>query len=283
MVEKLMSQDINMNICERVREKKESYRRYNFEQLEEEAFATFFDLAQEYTTLHSIYQICTAVPKEFFSLESRLYVISPKKSQLEKVCTSEEGLIPPEKRYEFSVTISDCAYETDDTWVFPIRGNKALTQWMPFLGRSSILGMFEIYPKQRVDARKQFFLEKFTNRIGYNLHQRMLSEQNIDHIKFINQLVSDIEHNVISPNMYYKLFIIRFKKNLAAYMKIQQQLHDILIFLQNQESPLAKQLTDVFETLRGNNEMLDEEGRALSKHYEHTSLFLETLLRRDHF
>ena len=32
-------------IALRVREKKESYRRYNFERLQEEAFATFFDLA----------------------------------------------------------------------------------------------------------------------------------------------------------------------------------------------------------------------------------------------
>jgi signal transduction histidine kinase len=31
------------------------------------------------------------------------------------------------------------------------------------------------------------------------------------------------------------------------------------------------------------SDSLDEEARALAKHYEHTSLFLETLLRRDHF
>jgi signal transduction histidine kinase len=279
----LMSRNIDPGICERVTEKKESYRRYKFKHLEEEAFATFFDLAQEYTTLDCIYQICVAVPKKFFELESRLYVVSPKRSQLEMVCTSEEGLTPPEKRDELSVTLSETTYETEGTRVFPIRGNKALTQWIPFLGQSSILGMFEIYPKESVDARKQFFLEKFTNRIGYNLHQKMLSQQNIDHIKFINQLVTDIEHNVISPNMYYRLFLIRFRKNLATYVKIQQELRDLILFRQDQDSLLSSQLTEIFELLRQTNEKVEEEGKALAKHYQHTSLFLETLLRRDHF
>ena len=32
-------------------------------------------------------------------------------------------------------------------WIFPIRGNQALTKWIPFLDQSQILGLFEIYPK----------------------------------------------------------------------------------------------------------------------------------------
>ena len=95
------------NIHERVREKKESYRRYNFERLQEEAFATFFDLAQEYTTIDYLYQICVAVPKEFFGLESRLYVIDPKTSRLEKVCSSETGSIPVEERSHFDLRLAE--------------------------------------------------------------------------------------------------------------------------------------------------------------------------------
>jgi signal transduction histidine kinase len=270
-------------IYSRVREKKDSYRRYNFERLQEEAFATFFDLAQEYTSVDSLYQICVAVPKEFFGLESRLYVIQPKTSHLEMTCTSEEGLIPAEKRTEISVRLAEAPYETDNTRIFPIRGNQALTQWIPFLGQSRILGMFEIYPKNRVDSKENFFFEKFTNRIGYNLHQKMLIQQHIGHIKFINQLVSDIEHNVISPNLYYKLFILRLKKSLGAYTQIQQEIRDMLLFLRDQDSSLVDQLCEIYNGLRENNQGLEEESKALTKHYEHTSLFLETLFRRDHF
>jgi len=270
-------------IYERVREKKESYRRYNFERLQEEAFATFFDLAQEYTNLDNFYQICVAVPKEFFGLESRLYVIHPKTSQLERVCTSEEGLVTPEERLKAGVDITELPIETAETWLFPIRGNQALTQWISFLNQTRILGTFEIYPKEEVDAKKHFFLEKYTNRIGYNLHQKLLIQQNIDHIKFINQLVSDIEHNVISPNMYYKLFLLRLKKSLSTYNWVQDQLREMIPQLQERSREFSRELGKIYQTLRQNNQTLGEEWKALSKHYEHTSLFLETLLRREHF
>ena len=173
------------NIHERVREKKDSYKRYNFERLQEEAFAAFFDLAQEYTTVDYLYQISVAVPKEFFELESELYVIDPKTSRLEKVCSSETGLIPVEERSLSPLRLADSPYETEDLLVFPIPGNKALTKWIPFLDQNQILGLFGIYPKGKVDEKGHFFLEKLTNRIGYNLHQKLLIQQNINHIKFM--------------------------------------------------------------------------------------------------
>lgn len=278
-----MSQLLMARVYERVREKKESYRRYNFERLQEEAFATFFDLAQEYTTIDYLYQISVAVPKEFFGLESRLYVIDPRTSRLERVCSTETGLIPAEERAPFDLPLTESSYETEEAWILPIRGNQALTKWIPFLDQCQILGLFEIYPKEKVDEKEHFFLEKLTNRIGYNLHQKLLIQHNIDHIKFINQLVSDIEHNVITPNLYYRLFLRRLKKLVAEFDRIQGQVRDFILFLQNGNKALSKELCEVYHALHQSNEQLNEEARAFSKHYEHTSLFLETLLRRDHF
>jgi len=269
-------------IDRRVREKKESYRLYNFERSQEEAFATFFDLAQEFNTIESLYQICVTVPKEFFGLESRLYIIDAKRSQLELVCTSKRGLVAPEERRNHKAIMVEHAVETAESWFFPVRGNQALGNMLPFLGQSSVLGVFEIHPKKGVDERKQFFLEKFTNRIGYNLHQKLLVQQNINHIKFINQLVSDIEHNVITPNLYYKLFLIRLKKMIANYDKIENLTRKII------EDPVvcdavAQSLQNASEILHETNNGLRTEYSALYKHYEHTSLFLETLFRKDHF
>jgi signal transduction histidine kinase len=278
-----MAVPMMLSIHERVREKKESYKRYNFERLQEEAFAVFFDLAQEYTTVDYLYQISVAVPKEFFELESELYVIDPKTSRLEKVCSSQTGLIPVEERSLSTLRLADSPYETEDRLVFPIPGNKALTKWIPFLDQSQILGLFGIYPKGKVDEKGHFFLEKFTNRIGYNLHQKLLIQQNINHIKFINQLVSDIEHNVISPNLYYKLFLIRLKKLISEYDRIEGEMRDLIRFLQNGNKALSQELCEIYHAVTQTSDSLDEEARALAKHYEHTSLFLETLLRRDHF
>lgn len=278
-----MQYDAQLDIYQRAREKKQSYERYNFQRLQEEAFATFFDLAQEYTNIEYLFQICVAVPKVFFDFESRLYVINPKTSRLEKICTSEWGLIPEKDRVLSSVGLCEQPCETADTWIFPIRGNEALTQWIPFHSHGGILGMFEIYPKQKVDAQEHFFFEKFTNRIGYNLHQKLLIEQNIHHIKFINQLVADIEHNVISPNLYYKLFLIQLNKMLNSYQQIQQQLQHITSSSEQDSTTALKSIARLCRELAKNNEKLEDEAKALTKHYEHTSLFLETLMRRDHF
>ena len=113
-----------------------------------------------------------------------------------------------------------------------------------------------------MDEKEHFFLEKFTNRIGYNLHQKLLIQQNINHIKFINQLVSDIEHNVISPNLYYKLFLLRLKKLISEYNRIQGQIRDLIRFLQNGNKALSKELCEIYHALSQNSDNLDEEARA---------------------
>jgi len=65
---------------------------------------------------------------------------------------------------------------------------------------------------KRMTAHKYLFYQKYANRIGYNMHNKIVFNQNIEHIRFINQLVADIEHNVITPNIYYKAFILHMRK-----------------------------------------------------------------------
>ncbi len=277
------TQELAGCIYQRVRAKKESYKRYNFERSQEEAFATFFDLAQEFTSLESLYLICVAVPKDFFELESRLYILNPKRSALELVCTSKRGLIPPAERNDHGMVLIEEPKTNRDSWLFPIRGNRALANALPFLGQNHLLGLLEIRPKRKVTKRKHFFLEKFTNRIGYNLHQKLLVQQNIDHIKFINQLVSDIEHNVITPNLYYKLFLIRLKRMISSFGDITTLIDGILDESAMPNGDIRESLQNAAEMLKTVNHGLQTEYSALSKHYQHTSLFLETLFRKDHF
>ncbi len=290
-------------IFQKVEQKKEAYRKYNFERLKEEAFATFFDLAQEFTFLEHLYMVSVAVPKIFFDVDSELYIIDPKTKKLEKVCSSKEGLIAKPNRVsdqkisslealikeiaekEVS-TIQESRYQIEKDWAFIIRGNIALTQWVSFSGIKGILGVFLVsFPKEPASLQEElFFFEKFANRIGYNLHQKLLIQQNLDYIKFINQLVADIEHNVISPNLYYKLYIKRLKKNFESYQSIQKRIRDLIIFSQEQaEEAITQELCNVYYDLSNLNEIMAEEADALEKHYNHTSLFLETLFRREHF
>lgn len=299
-------------IIHKVEKKKEDYKRYNFERLKEEAFATFFDLAQESTSLEHLYLVSVAVPKVFLKIESILYVPNQKTNRLEKVCTSWEGLREKgDSSTERSVSEDNADLEflekllqqTDDVqaepihgpialkekWAFPIRGNQALKQWVSFSGIKGIFGfLVSIFPPNTLSERNiqedLFFLEKFANRIGYNLHQKLLIQQNLNHLKFINQLVADIEHNVISPNLYYMLYIKRLKKLLEAYRSVQKRLRDLTLFLSPEESKMTSQeITSIHNELSRITDQMEEEAINLEKHYTHMSLFLESLFRKEHF
>jgi signal transduction histidine kinase len=279
----MMRDDQNLNIHQRVVEKKEAYQRYNFERIQEEALSTFFDLAQEHSSIEALYQICVAVPKVFFDVESNIYIVNPKSFRAEKVYSSENGMATTNDQSVSPIEVSEESYETENSWVFSIHGNLALKPWLRIYGQTSVLGMFEIFPKDRIDNKGHFFFSKYTNRIGYNLHLKLLMKQNMEHIKFINQLVSDIEHNVISPNLYYKLAIRRMTKSLNNYETILNKIRDTGLFCQGRDDPICKFLKSIHLEVSETNEKFGDELHALSKHYEHSSLFLETLFRRDHF
>ena len=63
-------------IMARIKEKRRAFQDYQFDALENDALKTFFDLAQEYETLENFYRIAVGVIKEFFDLESSLYLVS---------------------------------------------------------------------------------------------------------------------------------------------------------------------------------------------------------------
>ena len=267
----------------RIREKLESYTRYNFERLQEEAFASFFDLAQEYTTLDNLYLVCTLVPKEFFDLEAQLYLLDQDGKTLSLVCSSTNGLEKDFSGGSPDVVVQESPYFTESAYVIPIRGNRAVGELFPFQHLKDILGMFVISPADRISEQQRFFLEKFTNRIGYNLHQKQLIHQNLHHIKFINQLVADIDHNVISPNLYYRLFLKKLQRRIKENLDIQEMVRELVSFCPEIDTRTCQKLRDIYHSLGKNIEALSESRKEMERHYERTSLYLETLLRRDHF
>lgn len=270
-------------VRERVREKLESYTHYNFERLQEEAFASFFDLAQEYTTLDNLYLVCVLVPKEFFDLDARLYLLDLDGETLSLICSSTNGLEKNSSSGNPEVVVKESPYFTDNAYVIPIRGNRAVGELLPFQYLKDIIGMFELFPAKKISDQQRFFLEKFTNRIGYNLHQKQLIHQNLHHIKFINQLVADIDHNVISPNLYYRLFLRKLKRRIKENFAIQDKIRELVSFCPEIDDRTSQKLREIYHVLGNNIEALDESRKEMERHYERTSLYLETLLRREHF
>jgi hypothetical protein len=99
----------------RIREKLESYNLYNFERRQEEAFASFFDLAQEYTTLDNLYLVCTLVPKEFFDLDTRLYLLAQDGETFSLMCSSTNGLEKDSFAGNPEVVVQEDPYFTDSS------------------------------------------------------------------------------------------------------------------------------------------------------------------------
>ena len=272
---------ISEHIQRRVDEKKTDYTKYGFTRVESNALKTFFDLAQEFESIEDVYQVSVAIPRSFFKLHARLYVIDPNENRLALVANTEgsqEGLgIPPPRE----IKAAERPYCMNRSMVLPIRGNEQLMGQLPFKTDNNVIGILEVYPCEGLDRHEEFFFEKYANRIGFSMHMRFFLRKNVEHVRFIKGLVADIEHNVIVPNMVYKLFLRRLRGKILKNREIEELFSKLMSVPESQVKraevePLLMELAEV-------NNGLTEEFSNIEKHYENTSLFLETLLRKSHF
>lgn len=283
-------------ICQRVREKSASYDWYNFSEQHNDFLKAFFDLAQEYDSLENFYRVCVAVPLEMLELESALYLREGKGGGLRLVCDSGGGLRQDHEAAGALPRVATEPYDWQERYVLPVYSKpptetaaadkifeEAAEPWFGaggYWGGSRILGMFAVGPLDALTESDRFFFVKYGNRIGYNLHNRLVAQQNIEHIKFINTLVMDIEHNVIVPNMYFRHLFNRLRRKIAELDSLQ---HDIrgLCRLQEQGRPIncgdcAERCSALLADLLGYH-------AEMVKHHANVSLFLESLFRREHF
>jgi signal transduction histidine kinase len=267
-------------LYDRIEEKKADYRRYQFTKVEEDAFKTFFDLAQEFGSIEDFYKLSVAVPKSFFGLDARLYIIDPKINSLSLFASTESGsyelytppppdVIPSENPY----------YTAGKGLVLTIHGKKLQIEQLPFHLDGDVLGLLEIFPVGSRDEHRELFFEKYANRIGYRLHNKILVEKNIEHLRFIRSLVADIEHNVIVPNMVYKLYLRRLRAKVMKNKEVEQLISGYPATGgcdRECADELVRELSDV-------NMGLMQELENIEKHYKNMSLFIETLFRKSHF
>lgn len=266
-------------IVERVETKKNDYSFYNFSQRENNALKAFFDLSQEFDEIEDFYRVCAFVPKVFLGLDIRLYLITPWHNGLSLAAKTEDpeaGLYapPPEE-----VRPDEHPYYTSwGSLVLTVRGKKSLVDQLPFKTSNEVLGLLEVYSIREKDPHLELFFEKYANRVGFNLHNRYLAEKNIEHLRFIRSLVADIEHNIIVPNMVYKLFLRRLRSKIVKNIELERLLCRCASGDEG-ESCIERILSELVDVNQG----LTDEFEHIDKHYRNMSLFLETLLRRSHF
>ena len=277
------------HIQDRVRDKLKDHERYDFTPLQNNLLKSFFDLVQEYDQLDDFYRICVVVLLESMNVESALYLLDTDEKHLKLVCNSQEGIIRDARPVPTGIYISDQPYTVQHSYIIPIyrktytelsQGNSLLVpERQAWPEQVRILGMFEIYPLDRLKEADLFFLTKYVNRIGFRLHNRLLAQQNIRHLKFINSLVMDIEHNVIIPNMYFKHLFNQLRKKIGEMQSLETEMLEFKKDTGVSDEAcrvMIGRLTDLRQELLGyQQEML--------KHHANVSLFLESLFRREHF
>ena len=278
-----------LHIQKRVRDKIKDHVRYDFSPLQNNLLKSFFDLVQEFESLDDFFRICVVVLRETMGVESALYLLDNDEKQLKPVCNSQEGIIRESRPVPTGIYISDQAYKTENSYVVPIYRkppqsfpqNRDLlisdsTDWQDDI---RVLGMFEIFPLEKLKEEDLFFLGKYANRIGFRLHNRLLAQQNVHHLKFINSLVMDIEHNVIIPNMYFRHLFNQLRKKIGEMQELELQMAEIAKNVET-EHDNCYQLVDRLSSLRGDLMGYQQE---MMKHHANVSLFLESLFRREHF
>jgi signal transduction histidine kinase len=276
-------------IRDRVRAKLKDHARYDFSPLQNNLLKSFFDLVQEYDRLDDFYRISVVVPLESMQIESALYLLDDEEKHLKLVCNSWEGIIREPRPVPTGIYLSDQAYKTEYSYVVPIyrkppqespKDNNLIgPNHQPWQGSIRILGMFEISPLEKLKEADLFFLKKYANRIGFRLHNRLLAQQNIRHLKFINSLVMDIEHNVIIPNMYFKHLFNQLRKKIGELQALETEMTE---YKKSSEvsSEACNAMIDRMSNLR--EDLLGYQHEML-KHHANVSLFLESLFRREHF
>jgi len=270
-------------ILQRLRKKKSDYEQYDFNSLQTRALMAFFDLAQEYETLENFYRVAVFVPKEFLGFDCCLYLVDYQTKQLRMACDSLNelsvcGMPPPA-----GITVQEESYVLGDSFVAPIRGNLKLLAAQPLVHAEDVIGLLEVFPYSHFGEKDRLFFEKYANRIGYNLHYKLISIQNENHLKFINTLIADIDHNIIVPNMRFKVLLSNIKKKIALLDELKQQIEECSRKPKDNTEEVAVSMEqircNISNIIQGLSVAYDE----LDKHYTNTSLFLESLLRREHF
>jgi len=271
-------------IFSRVEEKKRDYAQYDFSNHQDNALKTFFDLAQEFESLEDLCLVCVAVPKTHFDLDTNLYLMDNKREVLVLVCTSKKGYQgSPDKLSPTSIKLRNEAFVENNSLFTPIFGKTATQHVGASAKKQELLGMLQVTPGNGLSESEKFYFQKFANRIGYAIYNRILKQRNVEHLKFIESLVADIEHNVIVPNMAFRLFLRRLEAKIRKNREIESVLQEKCSELAKNGSVDHIWQQRVMAELQEVNRGLEDEYSNIERHNRNISLFVESLFRRSHF
>ena len=245
----------------RIEYKMRDYRTYKFTPSQSYALNIFFDLAQEFENSEHLHVLSVLILRMFFDYEAELYLKDDQSEPALVTPPVDSGIPrPPPVRPE--------CWNENGRYYFPVRGRHSLVLSMSqrLVTDENIIGVLVVYTGDALESHDLLFLNKFANRLGYALHNKILAERNARHILFLRKLAHDIGHNIITPNLRLKFQLQQLNRQIDSLKAVishpadEATVQDIRI--------LQRRMADQIKDIAGN--------------FQNSALFLESLLRQSH-
>ncbi len=260
------------HIGARIYSKIDDYARYQFSFLQTQCLNIFFDLAQELDEFEELCALTVMLPEILFNIPVELFLLDPTGAVLVRQTPGYGPASSPPVRDDLAAGVREEA----GFLRVPVQGRADYQQSLPFKPLKGSLGMLVFHTAQTLSPQDRLFYQKYANRVGFQLHNRLLVMKNKDHLRFINNLVHDIGHNVIVPNMYFKLL----------FHQLEGKIHDLSQVRKRLEGAVGgggADLASAVQQLGTLQDLLEDQYAEVYKYFLQSSLFLETLLRQSHF
>ena len=226
------------------------------------ALNIFFELGLEFESLHDFKSLCVLVPDICLGTPASLYMRGPKGDLRLRRTTSVQGA------RLFSLPDPPCP---ESPGIVRTAGGAVVTICDPE-HQPRLIGALVLHRETPPDE-DAFWLE-FARGAARIMAVKQTAVSNRKHLTFINNLVRDIGHNVIVPNIQFKLLFLQLERQLTRLQRridgLAPPRHDAPDLDARLELPvLARDLLSLQKTI--------------STRFQQSSLFLESLLRRGHF
>ena len=247
----------------RIDHKIRDYAAYRFTAPESCAINIFFDLAQEFNDLEQTYLLSVLILNMFFHYEAELYL----KDEAGNLVMATPPITQPGPGH--TLEIPSKIWSNDTHCYIPVYGKNAFTviRNERFSINESPLGMLALYVKRALESHELLFLEKYANRVGFCLDNKVLALRNERHVLFLRKLAHDIGHNIITPNLHLKLMLNHLEGQIAALGEL----------LKNAPDPIVHNDICVLQ------QKMEEQAKAIMDSFKNSALFMESLLRQSHF
>lgn len=226
------------------------------------ALNIFFELGLEFESLRDFKSLCVLVPDICLGTPASLYMRGPKGDLRLRRTTSAQG------SKVFSLPDPPCPQSpgivrTDGATIVTICDAEQ---------EPTLLGALSLH--REVPPDEDAFWLEYARGAARVMAVKLTAVSNRKRLTFINNLVRDIGHNVIVPNIQFKLLFLQLERQLT---QLQHRIDGLAPPRRDAPDRDARLELPVLA-----RDLLALQ-KTISRRFQHSSLFLESLLRRSHF